>query len=261
MHNDRPVAFLLHGLGGSARTFDAVAAGLAPGFDVDAIDLPGFGDAAAAQATSVEAMADAVATVIRRRAATRWLLVGHSMGGKIASVVAARALAGDSGLAGLAGVVLLAGSPPSPEPMAEDRRQAMIAWVREGPLDEASARKFIADNTGAPLPAAADERAVVDLMRASPRAWRAWLEHGSREDWSSAVGVLALPALVVVGSEDGDLGEAGQRATNLHVYPRARLVSEAGAGHLLPLERPEAVARAIARFWRDDVGGGDGRPR
>ncbi len=254
MQNDRPVIFLLHGLGGSARTFDDVAERLLPDFEPAAIDLPGFGDAANAVDTSIPATADAVAAAIRRRAARRWLLVGHSMGGKIASVVAARSLAGEPGLSGLRGVVLLAGSPPSPEPMDESRRQEMMGWVAHGPMAESSARKFIADNTGAPLPPSENESAIGDLMRTSPNAWLAWLDRGSREDWSETVGVVELPALVVVGSEDGDLGEVGQRATNCHIYPRARLLSEAGAGHLLPFERPDAVAKAIKRFWIDEVG-------
>ncbi len=253
MQNDRPVVFLLHALGGSARAFDGVVERLASDFDAIAIDLPGFGDAAGAIDTGILASTNAVSELIRHRAAAAWLLVGHSMGGKVASTVAARALAGEVGLSGLKGIVLLAASPPSPEPMKEERRREMLTWVERGPMSEASARKFVADNTGAPLPSAAEERAIADLMRTSPDAWRAWLERGSKEDWSSKVGVLALPALIVVGSEDADLGEAGQRATNLHVYPHARLESETGAGHLLPLERPDAIARSIRRFWFEDA--------
>lgn len=108
-----------------------------------------------------------------RRAAPKWLLVGHGMGAKIASVVTARALGGETGLSGLQGVVLLAGSPPSPEPMDEERRCTTMSWVKHGPKDDSSARKFIADN--------------------------------------------------------------------------------AGAGHLLPLDRPAAIAQAVKRFWLGDV--------
>jgi pimeloyl-ACP methyl ester carboxylesterase len=251
---DRPLLFLLHALGGSARAWDGVAAALGSDFETVAIDLPGFGDARTATDLGVSDVADHVAAAVRQRGASRWLLVGHSMGGKIASIVASRALSGEPGLFGLAGVVLLAASPPSPEPMDEDRRRKMIGWAAHGPLDTAAAREFIDGNVGRPLAPAADRLALDDLQRASPQAWLAWLERGSREDWSAEVGTLDLPALIVVGGDDGDLGEDGQRATNAIVYPRAVIAVEAGAGHLLPLERPTEIAARIARFWHETAG-------
>lgn len=258
--NDRPVFFMLHALGGSARAWDGVAAALDPGFEVVAIDLPGFGDARDASDLGVVDLADHVAAIVRARGAARWLLVGHSLGGKIASIVAARALAGAPGLFGLAGVVLLAGSPPSPEPMDEDRRRTMIGWAAHGPLDADAARAFVDGNVGDPLAPEADRLALDDLRRASPAAWLAWLERGSLEDWSGEVGRLDLPALIVVGATDGDLGEAGQRATNATVYPRADIVVEAGAGHLLPLERPRQIAERLTRFWHGTAGIGPAVP-
>jgi len=261
----RPVAFCLHALGSSAREFDALAERLAPELDVVAIDLPGFGDADTADGLTVDDMVRLVTRRIRESGAARWLLVGHSMGGKVASVVASRTLAGRGGVFGLGGVVLLAASPPVPEPMAEERRETMIGWVSgdEGPsvgggvgtgtLDEAAAREFVDANVGAPLDPAVDAAAVADVRRASGEAWQAWLEQGSREDWSAEVGTLDLPALVVAGGADGDLGEAAQRELNGRVYPRAVHLTLPGAGHLLPLERPAEVADAVLAFWRERV--------
>ncbi len=259
--SDRPTLFLLHALGGSARAWDGVIARFDPGFDAIAIDLPGFGDARDAADLTVAGMVDHAVAAIKAKAPSRWLLVGHSMGGKVASIIASRTLAGEPGLFGLAGVVLLAASPPSPEPMDEDRRRKMRGWAASGPLDEAAARSFVDDNIGLrPLAPADDRLALDDLRRASRHAWLAWLERGSLEDWSREVGTLDLPATIVVGGEDGDLGEAGQRATNAVVYPRATIAVEAGAGHLLPLERPQAVADAIGRFWHRTAGTGPAVP-
>ena len=256
----RPVLFLCHALGGSRRAWDGVVAALGEAYDCIAIDLPGFGQAAAATDVTVAGAVEHVAAIVRGRGAPRWLLVGHSMGAKIASILAARTLAGEPGLFGLAGVVLLAGSPPSPEPMDEQRRDEMIDWAADGALDDRAARAFVDANVGAPLATQDDRIAIDDLQRASREGWLAWLERGSREDWSAEVGTLDMPALIVAGGADGDLGEDGQRATNAEVYPRARFVVEQGAGHLLPLERPQAVAAAIDRFWREDAGIGPATP-
>ena len=258
--NNRPVLFMLHALGGSGRAWDGVVASLGTGFEAISIDLPGFGDARSSPDLTVAGMADHVAAAVRTRGASRWLLIGHSMGGKIASIVASRALNGEPGLFGLAGVVLLAASPPSPEPMDEDRRQKMIGWAANGPLDDTAARAFVSANVGHALGPAAERLALDDLERASPQAWITWLERGSREDWSGDVGTLDVPALIVVGGADGDLGEDGQRATNAIVYPRASLSVEEGAGHLLPLERPQEIAARISRFWDQAAGTGPAIP-
>jgi pimeloyl-ACP methyl ester carboxylesterase len=252
----RPTIFVLHALGMSAREFDGVAARLADTGDVVALDLPGFGDASAASGVSVADMAALVVRKVRRHAPGRWLLVGHSMGGKIASVVASRALAGEHGLFGLSGVVLLAASPPTPEPMSDADRAEKRAMADGGALDAASARSFVDANVGAPLDASVDAVAVADVQRASAEAWTAWFDRGSREDWSEAVGVLDVPAVILAGGSDGDLGESAQRELNGRVYPRARVQVLEGAGHLLPIERPDEVAEAIRAFWRDEAGTG-----
>ena len=161
-----------------------------------AIDLPGFGDAADRPGYSVAAMADAVSEAVRAANPQRWILVGHSMGAKVATVVARRAEDGAEGLAGLSRLVLLAGSPPAPEPMDETKRKTMMSWFSAD--DEASrteAQSFIDDCVGQPLPKGLNGQAVDDVLRTRRAAWLAWLEGGSLEDWADRVGVLRTPSL------------------------------------------------------------------
>jgi pimeloyl-ACP methyl ester carboxylesterase len=261
-----PTLVCLHALGSSRRSFDAVTAALADRFDVLALDLPGFGDRPPSEGTTVAEMVDLVVAQVGAHLRSRpggwgrWLLVGHSMGGKIASIVAARTLSGSAPLFGLAGIVLLAASPPTPEPMADQQRAEMLAWATDGPLDAEAARAFVDSNVGAPLPADLDAAVRADLLRASSEGWRSWLQRGSREDWSAAVGALPLPALVLAGDADEDLGAGPQRAVHGQVYPLARWQVLTGAGHLLPQERPAEVAAAIVDFWTGRAGHGPAVP-
>lgn len=242
---DRPTVFCLHYLGGSAREWAPVAARL-EGLACVAIDLPGFGDAARTPGYSLADMAAFVGRAIRSAAPGRWILVGHSMGAKVAAVVAREAEDGAPGLAGLAGLVLIAGSPPGPEPMPHEQRQTMLSWFA-GDADSrrAQAQQYIAANAGADLDVGLADEAVADVLRADRAAWLAWLEKGSLEDWSSRVGILQTPTVVVAGSTDENLGPAAQHDLMAPHFAHVRSVTLAGAKHLLPLERAPEIAGLI----------------
>lgn len=241
----RPTLVFLHALGASSREWDLVRRHL-PDHRCLALNLPGFGERACDGYADVAAMADDLADTIRAQRLTACVLVGHSMGGKIVTLVAARATAGEEGLAGILGVVLVAASPPAPEPIEDDRRTQMIDWVADGPIARADAETFVGSNCAAPLPDSLREPAIADVERSSREAWLGWLERGSREDWAERVGEVGVPALILAGAEDGDLGEAAQRALNLPHYPNGTVMTIDGAAHLIPYEQPEALAKAIA---------------
>lgn len=245
--------YLLHALGASAASFDRLAEGLDGRVRVEGIDLPGFGALSSATDSSLDATVAHVIRHLEQHARGRWMLGGHSMGGKIAALVASRVLRGDAPLVGLAGMVLMAPSPPRPEPMDEDRRERMLSWVADGAISDQDAETFLDQNTAEPLDFDAHARALEDLRRTSPAAWRAWLESGSRVDASAEVGTLDLPTLVLAGTDDADLGAAAQPGLLASVYPRARFVALEDTGHLIPFERSADAVEAIARFAADAV--------
>lgn len=239
-----PTLVFLHALGASAKEWDGVVDHL-PHRACVPLDLPGFGGAAGSGYADVAAMADWLAAEIRSRQLTSCVLVGHSMGGKIVTLVAARAAAGEIGLSGVLGVVLVAASPPAPEPMDEDRRAEMIGWFADGPPTRDDAVTFVDANTAKRLPGPLQDQAIDDVLRSSREAWLGWLERGSREDWSAAAGRVPIPALILAGAEDGDLGEDAQRQLNLPHYATADVQVIKGAAHLIPYEQPHRLAELI----------------
>ncbi|MFJ4221377.1 alpha/beta fold hydrolase [Curtobacterium luteum] len=248
-------AFCLHALGSSSEEFALLHDRLEGTLDLVGIDLPGFGTSPATSGTTVEDMVELVERAIGRSGVTEWALVGHSMGGKIAAVVADRTVSGANGLFGLRGVVLLAASPRSPEPMGEDRRRSMLDWVADGHISTDHAGEFVDANTAAPLPHERLRSALYDVERADPEAWRAWLDRGSREDWSDDV-TNPVPALVLAGAEDGDLGPSAQQELVLPHWPNGTFDVVPGAAHLLPWEQPDAVADRVRRFWEHHADNG-----
>lgn len=80
---------LVHGLGGSHANWDAIGPRLARSSHVSALDLPGFGLSPPARDWSLETHSDAVADFVREIAGSA-VLIGNSLGGLIAELVAAR---------------------------------------------------------------------------------------------------------------------------------------------------------------------------
>ena len=242
---ESPVVFCLHYLGGSAREWSRVI-DLVHNARCIPLDLPGFGDASEASGYTVVEMVAHVERAIAALAPHRWFVVGHSMGAKIATVIARRAEDG-VGLSGLEGLVLVAGSPPSPEPMPDEQRRTMLTYFSgDTAAQQADARTYVTRNTSAPLDSEFEAIAVADVLRANRNAWRAWLENGSREDWADRIGIARTPTLLIAGAEDANLGPSAQRALVAPHFANVRLITLAGAKHLLPMERAEDVARAIS---------------
>ncbi len=259
--NRGPLLVLLHWLSGSSRTWHEVSRILASrGVRCVAIDLPGFGDANSTVGYSVGAMADAVIeTVQSLRAGAEgdpWIIGGHSMGCKVAQVVARRAVDGEFGLSDLRGAFFVSASPSSQEPMDESKRKEMSEQLGESSgdakEDHKRAEKFVDDNTGT-LPLSDNFRtlAVDDLLRMNRTALRSWFDVGSKEDWSAKVAVLPIPALILAGSEEAALGPAVQREKTLPHFASGEVVELKGCGHIAPLERPFEVAEYATNFLRD----------
>ena len=228
----------LHYWAGAGHEFDAVRALLPADVQLLAPDLPGFGQQPAPLHFdySVRAYADWVAAYLAEHRVASFTLLGHSMGGKIALLLAARRPPG------LQRLVLLSPSPPSHEPMSEADRAAALAAFGQPAEAEKTARKI----TFRPLPAAAHATVVADNLRTRRPAWDEWLNVGTRADITAELATLAVPCHLLVGAHDRAIAPAAQRRLTLPLLPAGTIFTEVpDAGHLLPLEVPEVVAAAL----------------
>jgi pimeloyl-ACP methyl ester carboxylesterase len=234
----RPTIVFLHFFGGSARSWEGVLNELGEDFLTLALDLPGFGAAAGASGPfTIAAYADWVEEVVSAQKLDHYVLVGHSMGGKVALALAARRPPA------LRALVLLAPSPPTPEPIEEQMRAKLIAgWGCYGPASETLARV-----TRRCIEGELRERTIADMMNASKGAWTAWLQHGSREEISAVMQRIEVPVTIMSGDGDAAIPRDLIEREIVARLPQARLISVPGAGHLLPLEAPAAVAGIIER--------------
>ncbi|MDE1995747.1 MAG: alpha/beta hydrolase, partial [Rhizobiaceae bacterium] len=118
----------LHYWGGSSKTARDVIEQLSPSFRCIAFDQRGWGGSAKTGDFTLDAYAADTAALIAKLGLRRYVLVGHSMGGKIAQLLAA------TRPDGLVGLVLIAPAPPVPVLVPEEQREMMLEsyQAREG---------------------------------------------------------------------------------------------------------------------------------
>lgn len=232
-----PALVFLHYWGGSARTWQPVINRLVGQARCVALNQRGWsGSTVEDDRYGLGALADDVERVTAVLGLQRYVLVGHSMGGKVAQILATRRPRG------LLGLVLVAPAPPTPMPVSEAQRADMLASYgsREGVLQ---ALNVLA---GAPLLEEWRDQVIEDTLSGTTPAKRMWTERGMIEDISDGLGDITIPVSVVVGSRDRVEHETSLRKIFGRLLPQARFRILEGVGHLSPLEAPDEVAQICA---------------
>lgn len=242
-----PTVAFVHGLFGQGRNFGTIAKGLLPDARSLLVDLPNHGRSDWTEEVDLEAMADDVAAALREEVAIPVHLVGHSLGGKVAMVLAVRHpdLVDRLVVVDIAPVAsrsvgqfeqLLGALATLDVDQVEGRRQADEELQELIPND--GVRAFLLQN----LYRDGDRwawRANLTLLRASLDAVGGFPDLGGAE--------FDGPVLWVTG-ERSDYVDAPDQAAMRAVFPRTVHVSIKGAGHWVHSEQPEAFLATVRRF-------------
>jgi esterase len=234
---------IAHGLFGSARNWNAVARRLAEGRRVLAVDLRNHGESPWSDTHSYEAMAEDLAEAIAAIGG-RADVLGHSMGGKAAMVLAGR---------NPDAVRRLVVADIAPVTYAHSQIGYVEAMRR---LDLAGiTRRSEADRK---LADAVPDRGVrafllqsLVLEDGAPR-WRLNLETLAAEmprimSFPDACPAWDGPALVLRGAASDYVRDDHIGALR-EILPQARIETIEDAGHWLHAEKPDAFSAAVAAF-------------
>jgi pimeloyl-ACP methyl ester carboxylesterase len=246
-----PAVVLLHGFGSSIYTWKEVIPGLGREHDVVALDLPGFGGSEQPSGLSFELYPRVVLGLMDRLALDRAALVGSSMGGAVAALVAADhpervarlALLDAAGFNFRGGdvpaIIRVIAGPASPLLAAlPGKRLAVEIALRQVFHDDA---KITPERVSAYL-APALRPGSAAALRSLGASWT------RRPDAVIAVlPRIRAPALVVWGREDRwvPVEHASRFAAAI---PEARTAIIEECGHLPQEERPEEVIALLLAF-------------
>jgi esterase len=235
---DRPPLLVAHGLFGSARNWGVIAKRLSEGGRVVAVDMRNHGESLWSSTHDYPAMAADLAEAIDGQ----WDVLGHSMGGKAAMLLALT----HPGKVDRLVVADIA-------PVAYVHTQAHLVEAMAG-LDLADlATRGEADRT---LATAVEDPGVRAFLLQSldlrERRWRLNLEALGAEmpkilSFPEISGRFDGPALFLSGETSSYvLPEYRPRITAL--FPAARFAKIPGAGHWLHAEKPREFVAAVEAF-------------
>lgn len=250
---------LVHGFTGSRDDFTEWLEPLeAAGWQAVAPHLRGHGTSEAPDEVGAYTLDLYAADVLGLADALGWdrfVLLGHSMGGMIAQVVALRAAERLDGL-------ILMDTGHGPVSLDPDLVELAIGVVRGGGMPALlEAQRALAAEGKAPLGTPAHERLLAErpgygeygdanLLAASPAMYESMVQAMFEQtDRLDALRKLQVPTLVVVGEQDEPFVKPMARIAD--AVPGARQVVIPDAGHSPQFENPDAWWAAISDFLAD----------
>ena len=183
-----------------------------------------------------------------QNAPPRFAMAGLGLGAHVALDVMRR------DLARVTKVAFLSADPLGETPEAAAQREKRMILARTGRLaqameDEVPLRALAPSEARNEILALVEDMAFAmgpEVFIAQSRALQ------RRRDQQKTLRRAAIPALILAGAQDG-LVSVRRQSFMADLMPTARVQVIEGAGHLLPLERPEAVSKALEAFFNSPL--------
>jgi non-heme chloroperoxidase len=239
-----PVVILLHGYTDSSYSYQTLMDHLDPTIRAIAFDQRGHGDSSKPGCCyAPQDFADDVIAFMNARKIETATIVGHSMGGVIAQLVASRAPERVSGL------VIIGSAASFTSPAVE----GLVGAVKElnEPVDRKFAREFQASMFFEPVPDGRIEPYVDESMKVPARVWTDVLTQLATIDLRNQLPNIKARTLILWGDKDEVVSRADQ-ATLFREIPNATLKVYEKTGHGMHWETPARVAADLSAFVRGD---------
>ena len=238
-HGDpaNPTLLIAHGLFGSGRNWGVIAKRLADQFHVICPDMRNHGDSPRYDSHSYFDMADDLAALLDSLSGGPSFVVGHSMGGKAAMVLALQR-------PDLVAKLVVADIAPVPYTHTQSQHIAAMRSVDLAGIEKRS-------DAGAALDPEVRDFLLQSLdMKA--RAWKLNLDALDAEmpkiiGFPQVSGTYDGPTLFLTGA-DSDYVQPDHRPAIKALFPQARFAKIRDAGHWLHAQKPREFEAAVRAF-------------
>ena len=238
---------LVHGLGGTGTLlWRSQIADLAAEARVIAYDLRGSGQSEVTPGPyTIDLLADDLRSLVDALELGRVALLAHSLGGSIALAYASRSPASVRALVGVG----------APVGFPDQARAGLAARAETVEADGmAAVAETVATNGVSPTfrehsPEQFQEL-IAMLAANDPAGYAAQCRALVGLDLAGRLGEIEAPVLFIAGDRDGVSPPAVTEA-NAALVPDGRGVLVEDCGHILPWEKPDALARAAWPFLRE----------
>jgi non-heme chloroperoxidase len=244
--NGVPV-ILLHGVTDSWRSFELVLPYLPPHLHAFALTQRGHGDADRPRdGYSFHDFAADVAAFMDTRQLERAVVVGHSMGSGVAQRFA---LDYPKRLLGLVLVGAFASLPANRG--VHEFWNSTVSHLAD-PIDPILVREFQQSTLAQPISATFFETIVQESLKVPARVWQALFSTFLQEDWSTELGKITAPTLIIWGDQDRYCPRSDQEFLKAKVL-NSQLLVYPGVGHDPHWEEPERFTADLVNFVEQRV--------
>ena len=228
---------LLHGFAADLNSWRGLFAGASLGRPILALDLPGHGNSPRIVPENIDEIAVAVEATLESLGVSACLLVGHSLGGAVATVIAAR------GLVDVRSLLLISSGGLGPQIngafikglVGAKSEASIVPWLKLLVADENHLTKPFINATVA-------QAADTELRNTQEAIGARFFADGTQTfEVRSSIAALAMPVRLIFGAEDRVIPVAHAHGlpgkVGVHIF--------AGCGHMPQIEERAAVLQIL----------------
>jgi len=228
---------LLHGFAADLNSWRGLFAGASLGRPILALDLPGHGNSPRIVPENIDEIAVAVEATLESLGVSACLLVGHSLGGAVATVLAAR------GIVDVHSLLLISSGGLGPQIngafikglVGAKSEASIVPWLKLLVADENHLTKPFINATVA-------QAADTELRNTQEAIGARFFADGTQTfEVRSSIAALAMPVRLIFGAEDRVIPVAHAHGlpgkVGVHIF--------AGCGHMPQIEERAAVLQIL----------------
>lgn len=228
---------LIHGFAADLNSWRGLFAGASLGHPILALDLPGHGNSPRVVPESIDDIAASVEATLASLGVTSCLLVGHSLGGAVATVTAAR------GVVDVRSLLLISSGGLGPQVngafitglISAKSEASIVPWLKLLVADESHLTKPFINATVA-------QATDVELRNTKEAIGARFFADGTQTfEVRSSIPSLAMPVRLIFGAEDRVIPVAHAHGlpgkVGVHIF--------AGCGHMPQIEERAAVLQIL----------------